>query len=293
MSKKKVLYVLFGAISALVLVFGAAATFAQTTTAQDGNLPLAETTSQQPLVMPGRHGFVDSEEHEQFLAEALGITVDELQTAYETARTAAVEQAVADELITQEQADAILAGEMGLPGFDRGRHGLRSLAFEAFLADALGISEEALEAARDEARAAEIQQAVADGTITADQAELMLAAEALKDYIDRDALLAGVLGVSVVEVEAAKEAGTLLALIDDSGLTAEAFQAAMQAAHEAAVSQAVADGIITQEQANQLQTESGCFGGLGGHGGRHGRPLGGFGPAQEELPTETAPAAGA
>ena len=48
-------------------------------------------------------------EGEQLLADALGITVAELETAEDTAFTAGLEQAVADGTITQEQADVMTA----------------------------------------------------------------------------------------------------------------------------------------------------------------------------------------
>ena len=71
-------------------------------------------------------------------------------------------------------------------------------------------------------------------------------------------------------------------LLDEQGLTSEEFQQALQAAYEAALQKAVADGVITQEQADQLLSQQdGCFRmpGLPGMDGRkHGGPegFGGF-----------------
>ena len=48
-------------------------------------------------------------DHEKFLAEALGITVEKLQTAQETAAKAELAQAVTDGRMTQAQADQITA----------------------------------------------------------------------------------------------------------------------------------------------------------------------------------------
>lgn len=47
--------------------------------------------------------------HDAFLAETLGITVEELQAAQQTARAAMVAKAVEDGIITQEQADLMAA----------------------------------------------------------------------------------------------------------------------------------------------------------------------------------------
>lgn len=177
----------------------------------------------------------------EFLAEALGITVEELEAAYETVRT---EISESDDL-------------------DRGD-------VEELLAAELGITVEALDAAKDEAKSAAIAAAVADGTITQEQADLLEARQALKDAIDKKEITASVLGITVEELEAAREDGSSRSdLLDAAGLTAEEFATEMQAAYDAAVAQAVADGVITQEQADQL-SESG-FGGRGkGFGGRNG-----------------------
>ena len=53
------------------------------------------------------------------LAEALGITVDELESAIQTARQAALAQAVEDGLITQAQADALTETGRAFPFGDR------------------------------------------------------------------------------------------------------------------------------------------------------------------------------
>ena len=109
---RRILYMVLGGIMALVIVGGAmvggTAVFAQ----EDDILP--PTTED---VAPGngqrgegRRGGFGSEGSN--LAEALGISVEELQAANEAVRTAQVEEAVAqalaDGLLTQEQADAFL-----------------------------------------------------------------------------------------------------------------------------------------------------------------------------------------
>src|SRR4030042_813167 len=106
------------------------------------------------------------------LAAALGITTDELTAAYETAKTAAIEQALEQGLITQAQADELKANDRALPFAGRwsGWLNQNGIDFNALLADALGISTDELAAARPTAFDATIDQAVADGNLPQDQA---------------------------------------------------------------------------------------------------------------------------
>lgn len=177
----------------------------------------------------------------QYLADALGITVDELNTAQTAAREAEIKQAVADGLITQEQADAMLnnTGGRGMRVDLRGAN----LDHDKFLADALGITVDELNTAQEKATAAELAQAVTDGRLTQEQADQITAERALQKYIA------------------------------DKGL------------FKSAVDSAVKDGVITQAQADAIlaKNQAGGFGfGVGRHGGlggsRGGR--GGHGPMQ-------------
>jgi len=75
--------------------------------------------------------------------------------------------------------------------------------------------------------------------------------ETLDAIIDRDALLAEVLGITLEELAAAKEDGiSLHELIDEAGLDKATVHAEIQSAVEAALQQAVTDGLLTQEQAD-------------------------------------------
>jgi transcriptional regulator with XRE-family HTH domain len=210
------------------------------------------------------------------LAEALGISVDELTAAHEAVRDALLDEAVATGDLTQEQVDNIRNGEWfghrGFAGRGFGHHGDRA-EHRALLADELGISVEALEAAHDAAREAGLAQAIADGTITQEQADLMAARRAVAEYLDHEAVLAQVLGMPVEELAAAREEGASLRdLIAESGLSRDELKAALQSAHAAAVEQAVADGVITTEQAEQLHSDDGR-----GFGHPHGRGRRGHG----------------
>ena len=153
-------------------------------------------------------------EHSQHLAEALGISVDELDAAQATVAEAAIAQAVADGLITQEQADRMAerAGDSGgrmpmMGGPGRGGSEGSGIDHEALLASELGISVDELQAAQEEARQAGIDQAVADGNLTAEEADLMQAGHALREYIDHEAIMEDVLGLTMDELKAAREEG--------------------------------------------------------------------------------------
>lgn len=145
------------------------------------------------------------------------------------------------------------------------------------LAEALGIIVEELQAARQKMAADHLAQAVEDGLITKDEANTILAFQALKGYLDREVLMAQALGLAPEEFAAAREAGTLRELLGDVDWTE--LQENMQTAVEDAIEQAVADNIITAEQAvlvkeklaNGLGMRGKFEGGYHGFGGGRGR----------------------
>lgn len=236
---KKWLYIGIGGIGALAIAGGLLFAYTRAAAAAPTQVLYQQDPTQvEATPVPGDPGTKPNGDHigpmgdfEAALADALGITVDQLQTAETEARKAAIQQAVADGKITQEQADAILSEDHPGHGFRLGPNG------DQYLADALGISVEKLQSAEQQAKTALINQAVQDGTITQEQADLMLAREALQPYLAQ----------------------------------------AMSDAYKAAVEKAVADGAITQAQAdlllaNQQNGPTGEFGGFGGHEGHHGGP---------------------
>jgi hypothetical protein len=222
------------------------------------------------------------------LAEALGITYEELQAAEKSASQAAVQQSLEAGLITQAQADRLLEGGMGFRrGLDRMLLGDESgIDMEALLAEALGVTTAELQAARQQASEAALAQAVEDGRITEDQAELMKMRQLLQGTIDPCALEAEALGVTVEDLQAYRQEGLRRdEILEKLGLTEEEAQAAFQSAYQAAIVKAAADGVITQAQADLLLSEDAAgfpFGrGMGG-----GRPGGGGGmrPGPGECP---------
>jgi len=202
-----------------------------------------------------------------YLAQALGVTTDQLQAAYTKAQSAELDKAVADGLITQAQVDQIKSnglGAHGIPGLVG--QSMSSLNFDQFLADALGITTTQLQTAYQTAYNARIDQEVTDGRLTQDQANLMKGEYALR--------------------------------------SSQTFQNAMQSAYTTAVQQAVSSGVITQAQADQILKNNPSFGFPGMDGGRGGfeRMPGFGGPGQggpnggsntapaNPAPSQTAPA---
>jgi hypothetical protein len=179
----------------------------------------------------------------QYLADALGITLDELNTARENAYNAGVDEALAQGLITQTQADDLKARSANMR-MGRGWEGWLSgkgIDFESLLAKELNITVEELSAARVKASDAAIEQAVTDGRITQEQADLMKGENALSGN--------------------------------------EGFLSTMKTALTNAINQAVQSGVITQAQADALlnRVNTDGYNPFGGHmrgfgfgGGRRG-----------------------
>ena len=180
------------------------------------------------------------------LVGLLGVTLLVARTVL--AQTATPEATTPDTTTpSDEDSDAPLMpfGHMGR-GSGMGHFG-RGAVGDEYLAAALGISVEELQAAQDSAYAAYLADAVAAGDITQAQADGMLAMRRLSAYIDHQSLVAEALGMSVDELQAALADGQSLAdLMTAKGLTAETLQANLQTAYEAAIARAVADGVITQ-----------------------------------------------
>ncbi len=158
------------------------------------------------------------------------------------------------------------------PGGGRGRgFGLRggTIDPQALLAGELGITVEELEAAQTRAREAAVEQAVDEGLITEEQADRMRTRQALRSYLDRYALLAEALEMTPEELQDAFADGeTVKTLMEAKGLDRDALQDRVEAAFEAALAQAVADGVIAQEQADEITMD-----GKPGFGPREGIPM--------------------
>lgn len=128
------------------MVVGAVAAFPQVTFAQSDDSGNAQPAPTLPWGYGMHFGWKGLGNYQQYLAEALGITVEELQAAQVKAHNAMIDQAVKDGYLTQEQADLLKA-----------RH-----AFMQYLA---GQAQQRLEDA--------LNAAVEAGAITQEQADLL------------------------------------------------------------------------------------------------------------------------
>jgi polyhydroxyalkanoate synthesis regulator phasin len=158
-------------------------------------------------------GQVDPED----LAEALGMSVEELTEAKAIAVANTIDQALELGLITQEEADELMSEETSSR---RGLYKLLSteernqLDYDVFLFEALGITEEEYKTAIETIRQANLDEAVAEGTLTQEEADAIVGQRALMD--------------------SAK------------------FNESIKDAYEDAIAEALEDGTITQAQADAL-----------------------------------------
>jgi len=155
-------------------------------------------------------------DHLQALADELELPLDDLKAALVSAEKAFIQAKVDSGDLAPNRADDLLErlDETNKP-FRPMRDGKpmgMSDEMNTYLAEALGISLEELTQAQENVFVAGITQAVADGKLTQEQADLMLARKATQSYM----------------------------------------QEARIAAYQIAIAQALADGAITQAQADLL-----------------------------------------
>lgn len=203
-------------------------------------------TATNPMPGMGRGGGFPGGYSDTDLADALGITVDQLTTARQKAYSSALAQAVEKGLITQAQADELTTNGAAFPFGNRWDSWLsqNGIDFDSLLADALGITVDKLQTAYIQAYNAAVDQAVTDGKLTSEQADLIKGQYALR--LNKN------------------------------------FQTSMQTAYTAAVQQAVKDGVITQTQADLILKNANNLG-MGGFldfGGPRGFGDSGGGPGR-------------
>jgi hypothetical protein len=186
--------IVVGGLAALILTVGATTAFAQATE--------TDTQGRGQAIMQGvagrlgerfggrgeRGGWMGDDDGfgrggmrlgGELLANALGITEDELQTAMETAHAQAIQQAVDAGLITQAQADQMQGG-----GRMRGLHlgdaaDEDAIDMDALLAEALGITPAELQEAKDNA----LDLGVEAGLITQEQANQATAMQQIGEAV--------------------------------------------------------------------------------------------------------------
>jgi transcriptional regulator with XRE-family HTH domain len=268
---------------ALVTIGGTAGFVA----AQEGGSDVAQRLTAVAQGEMGHRGGGERGAKGEALAAELGITVEELQAAHEAAKEAMIEQATADGWVSEDDA------ETGRPHFGRGPYYEGIYDKGEFLADALGISVSELEAAKAAVFKAHLAEKVDAGDLTEAEAADITAVHTFKESIDKDAMLAEALGISVSELDAARDNTTSFHdLLDELGLTHDELRDNMQAIAEQTVQDAVDSGELTEAQAELLQN-SGRRGGHGGprggehgpRGGEHGPRDGGQGPRGQQAPT--------
>ena len=143
------------------------------------------------------------------------------------------------------------------------------------LAEAQGVALEDIRAAVEAYKVEAVQDALDNELITADQAEWLLnhdgrlnrrqirrgAMNLMRIIIDPEVMketAADALGITVEQLEAARQDGTTMAqLAEEQGVEIETVQEAMRAAFEDMVEQAVQDGTITQIQADNILDREG------------------------------------
>ncbi len=116
------------------------------------------------------------------LAAALGISVEDLTAAVEKAFTSAVDAALEAETITASQAETLKEGNTNFRSLYRylGETERAEFDQDIYLAEALGITKEELADAVAAVKQARIDQLVADGVLTQEQADLQAAIQALR-----------------------------------------------------------------------------------------------------------------
>ena len=216
--------------------------------------------------------------------ELLGITEAEYETARDEAAVSYNNDLVAMGWISAEEA-AEENDEGDWARIGRGQYYSGILDKDVFIADSLGVSLAEWEEAEDASYAANIAEKIESGRLTAEEAADKQAIHDFKASIDEDSVLAQALGISVAELDEARADNvTYSDLLDELGLTDDEVDAAEEAITAQLVEDAVADGSLTVEQAEQLLNGRNGH----GHGGKHGRGNGRSNNELEPEPTDNA-----
>ena len=216
--------------------------------------------------------------------ELLGITEAEYETARDEAAVSYNNELVAMGWISAEEA-AEENDEGDWARIGRGQYYSGILDKDVFIADSLGVSLAEWEEAEDASYAANIAEKIESGRLTAEEAADKQAIHDFKASIDEDSVLAQALGISVAELDEARADNvTYSDLLDELGLTDDEVDAAEEAITAQLVEDAVADGSLTAEQAEQVLNGRNGH----GHGGKHGRGNGRSNNELEPEPTDNA-----
>jgi hypothetical protein len=155
------------------------------------------------------------------------------------------------ELLGGDQATLDPAAQIA-PGDRPARQFMRERMREN-LAQALGIAPEALDEARWSAFLATLDEAVAEGYLAQQAADRLVAQALIRQSATRDELIAAGLGITVDELQEARQEGkTVRQLVDDLGLDATTIGQNLAAFLEDLILQAASDGQINEQQAQRF-----------------------------------------
>ena len=180
MNKRNVSMILISGVLILAIALGATAVFAQID--EDPDTP-TDAEEREPFHRWYKDGWSLGQKYhsnpkgltsdDELLADELGVSAEELKGAFTAAIEAAREDGVFD-----------FKGPRAFDGDSE---------FESYLADALAdidLTIDELDAAKEAVKAIKLAELVEEGYLTEDQLSMIEAREALKEYIDRQALMA-------------------------------------------------------------------------------------------------------
>jgi polyhydroxyalkanoate synthesis regulator phasin len=162
---------------------------------------------------------------------------------------------------------------MAFAGTDRDQNGKPDIAamyqdFIAKLAANLGVGEDQVKDALEATKGQMVDEAVQKGELTQEQADKMKSGEGFGFFgvgpgrghgpDGNPEAMAGILGMTADELKAQLEAGQKIdAIVTAQGMTMDQFREKMDELRQAEIAKAVADGKMTQEQADQMLQHKG------------------------------------
>lgn len=175
-------------------------------------------------------------------------------------------------ILTREEKAEVVAGVLGI-SVDELAEAKEAGADMEELAETYGTTTDAISDAIYSATVAKVNEMVANEELTQEEADAILARLELKqlysDIVDEDVLTqaaADAIGISVEEMEAAKEDGTLRDIMEENEVTRQDVREAVEDAKNQLIDEALANGEITEEQAEQLRDQGNGRNGRGGNG---------------------------
>ena len=207
--------------------------------------------------------------------ESLNITEEQYDAAKDSAKEAYNAEMVALGWATAEEAAEANEDDKWVR-IGRGQYYKGILDKDDFMADALGVTDAQWEAAEEASFDAKLAERVESGRYTEEEAADKEALHDFKQSIDKDAVLAEAMGISLSDLAAARSANTSYDdLLDSLSITDDEVDANKDAIMQGLVEDAVEDGTLTPEQAEDALSRRGRGNRDGRRGGgRNGGPEG-------------------